>query len=132
LRDCFELTISLPARSENLARIRRAVADFAASVGAADATVGDVKLAVNEACTNVVRHAYEKAEGGEVEVEARPVGDHLVVVVHDRGQGLTQRSSDPGAGFGLRVAKQLSESIEILDRGVGTEVRMSFPLGEAA
>jgi serine/threonine-protein kinase RsbW len=127
VRECFELNLSLPARSENLARIRRAVADFAASVGAGDNTVGDVKLAVNEACSNVVRHAYERDEG-EMEVEARPVGDYLVVVVHDRGQGLTQRSSDPGAGFGLRVAKILSDSIEILDRGKGTEVRMSFQL----
>jgi serine/threonine-protein kinase RsbW len=121
-----ELKLSLPARSENLARLRRALADFTESLGADDEAVADVRLAVNEACTNVVRHAYH--DGGEIEIEARPVGDHLVVVVHDRGRGLDHPTEDPGTGLGLRVASALAEAIEIRNSGVGTEVRLSFAL----
>jgi serine/threonine-protein kinase RsbW len=111
--------------------VRRALSEFAASVGADDDLVADLRLAVNEACSNVVRHAYVAGEG-EMEVEARPVGDYLVVVVHDSGKGLGMPSTDPGAGLGLQVAKALSDSIEVRERATGTEVRMSFPLGQAA
>lgn len=128
--DFYELKLSLPARSENLARVRRSVSDFAASVGVCDDVIADMRLAVNEACSNIVRHAYEQE--GEMEVEARPVGEHLVVVVHDSGRGLAQPTTNPGAGLGLRVATALSEWIEVRGRGKGTEVRLAFPLGQAA
>jgi serine/threonine-protein kinase RsbW len=129
--DDREFKLSLPARGENLARVRRALSEFAASVGADDDLVADLRLAVNEACTNVVRHAYTAGEGG-MQVEARPVGGYLVVVVHDSGQGLGTPSTDPGAGFGLEVAKALTDSMEIFERERGTEVRMRFTLGAAA
>ena len=130
MRDSYELRVSLPARSENLARVRHTVAAFAASVGADDDVIADLLLAVNEACTNVVRHAYES--DGDMKVEARPVGEQLVVVVHDSGRGFTSASDDPGSGLGLRVATALSDSIEVRGRGAGTEVRLAFPLGAAA
>lgn len=125
-----ELRLSLPARSENLSRIRRAVSEFAESLGVDEEVIADVRLAVNEACSNVVRHAYE--EEGEVQVEARPVGEQLVVVVHDTGRGLAQASRNPGSGLGLRVATALTETLEVRGRGPGTEVRLAFPIGEAA
>ncbi len=112
-------------------RVRHALAEFAASVGADDKLIADLRLAVNEACANVVRHAYVGGDGG-MKVEARPIGDYLVVVVHDRGQGVSLPSTNPGAGLGLPMAKALSDSIEVLDHGRGTEVRMSFPLPQAA
>jgi len=99
-------------------------------VGADDDLVADLRLAVNEACTNVVRHAYAAGEGG-MQVEARPVGGYLVVVVNDSGQGLGLPSTDPGAGFGLEVAKAVTDTIEVRERERGTEVWMCFPLGAA-
>ena len=130
IRDHCELKVSLPARSENLRRIRRTVADFAESLGLAEDRVADLRLAVNEACSNVVRHAYE-AEG-QMAVEAKAEGDYLVVTVHDTGRGLGAASADPGAGLGLRVARAVSESMEIRGRADGTEVKLAFPLATAA
>jgi len=106
------------------------VSEFAESLGVDEEVIADVRLAVNEACSNVVRHAYE--EEGEVQVEARPVGEQLVVVVHDTGRGLAQASRNPGSGLGLRVATALTETLEVRGRGPGTEVRLAFPIGEAA
>jgi len=126
----MELKLSLPAKSENLARVRRAVSDFAASLGLDDSVIADLRLAVNEACANVVRHAYDG--DGTMEVEARPDGDRLVVVVHDSGRGLARASEDPGTGLGLRVASAVSNSMEVRHRPTGTEVRLVFLLGEAA
>jgi serine/threonine-protein kinase RsbW len=126
-----ELKLTLPARSENLAPIRRAVSEFAASVGVDEGVLSDLRIAVNEACTNVVRHAYEEGSGA-IDVEARPMGGYLVVVVYDNGRGLARASEDPGAGLGLRVASAVSNSFEVRQRDVGTEVRLAFPMGEAA
>jgi serine/threonine-protein kinase RsbW len=130
LREHVELKLSLPAESENLARIRHALSDFAASLGLDESVIADLRLAVNEACSNVVRHAYDGE--GAMKVEARPDGDHLVVVVHDSGRGLARASEDPGTGLGLRVASAVSKSMEVRQRGTGTEVRLAFSLGEAA
>jgi serine/threonine-protein kinase RsbW len=126
-----EFKLSLPARSENLGTVRRALSDFAASLGVDDETILDLRLAVHEACSNVVRHAYSE-DIGAMKVEARPVGESLVVVVEDDGRGLSHASSDPGAGLGLRVASAVSDSLEVHQKQAGTEVRLAFPLGHAA
>ena len=125
-----EFTLTLPARSENLRTVREAVSDFAASLGATGETLADLRLAVNEACSNVVRHAYGE-EGGDMEIEARPIADGLVVTVQDSGCGVSQPSGDPGSGLGLRVASAVSGSFAMEQRSPGTKVRLVFPLGEA-
>ena len=126
-----EFKLSLPARSENLGVVRRALSEFASSLGVDEQTLADLRLAVNEACSNVVRHAYEN-DTGAMKVEARPIGDHLVVVVHDEGRGLSHASDDPGSGLGLRVASAVSNSFEVRQKTTGTEVRLAFPLSHAA
>ena len=126
-----ELKLSLPARSENLKTVRHAVSEFAASLGVAEETLVDLRLAVNEACSNVVRHAYVGGEG-EMEVEARPIGGCLLVTVQDQGHGFSGTSSDPGAGLGLQVATAVSGSFAIQQNAPGTEVRLVFPIGRAA
>jgi serine/threonine-protein kinase RsbW len=126
-----ELKLSLPARSENLKTVRQAVSEFAASLGVAEETLADLRLAVNEACSNVVRHAYDGDEG-DMEVEARPIGGCLLVTVQDQGHGFSGTSSDPGAGLGLQVATALSGSFAIQQNAPGTEVRLVFPIGRAA
>ena len=122
-----EFTLSLPARSENLSTIRHAVSDFAVALGLDEETIADLRLAVNEACSNVVRHAYD-SDDGSMTVEARPLGGYLVVVVEDEGRGLSRASSDPGAGLGLRVASAVSNSFEVRQKPCGTEVRLAFPI----
>ena len=131
MAEIAELKLSLPARSENLRKVRRAVSEFAASIGVADETIADLRLAVNEACSNVVRHAYEGDEG-EMDVEARPIGGSLIVTVQDRGRGLAGRSSDPGTGLGLRVASAVSGSFAMRQKARGTEVRLVFPIDRVA
>jgi serine/threonine-protein kinase RsbW len=123
-----EFTLTLPARSENLRAVREAVSEFAASLGATGEMLADLRLAVNEACSNVVRHAYG-VEGGDMEIEARPLGDCLVVTVEDAGRGVSQPSVDPGSGLGLRVASAVCDSFAVEQRSPGTQVRLVFPLG---
>ena len=88
--------------------------------------LSDVKLAVTEACTNVVIHAYPEEEG-PMEVRAAVGDGELSVVVRDEGRGVVPRADSPGLGLGLPLIATLTESLEL---GTGdddaTEVRMTF------
>ena len=58
-----DLEITLPARAENVAVVRHAVGGLGEVLEVDDQTLSDIKLAVTEACTNVVVHAYPDGEG---------------------------------------------------------------------
>jgi anti-sigma regulatory factor (Ser/Thr protein kinase) len=107
--------------------IRAEVRDFALEHGAADPDA--VALAVSEAVTNAVVHAYADApEPGEIEVVAQRTGDdRLEIFVCDDGRGMLPRPDSPGVGLGLPLVATLAESFEVQARtGGGTQVRMAF------
>ena len=109
---------------------RAAVREFAREAGASPELIDDVQLAVSEAVTNVVLHAYPEAEPGPVAVEGRVEDDELLVDVRDEGSGMEPRFDSPGAGVGLRVIAQLAQALKVesgRDRR-GTCVRMRFAL----
>ena len=128
----FELM--LPARAENVAVVRHAIGGLGDAVPTIDGQrLSDIKLAVTEACTNVVVHAYDEGEG-PMHVEASLAGDEeLVVVVRDEGRGIAPRTDSPGLGLGLPLIASLAESLELgRDDDQRTEVRMTFRLQEEA
>lgn len=131
------LQMSLPARAENVAVVRHALAGLADRIGMDEPGVADLKTVVTEACMNVVVHAYPAGEPGLLEVEAVPELDGLTVVVRDFGMGIRPRpeADRPSLKIGLTLIAALSKSFEIkggVDRG--TEIRMHLPLraGEEA
>jgi anti-sigma regulatory factor (Ser/Thr protein kinase) len=125
------LQISLPAKAENVAVVRHAIAGLAEEIGMDEASVADLKTVVTEACMNVVVHAYPEGEDGLLEVAAVPDGDGLTVAVRDFGRGISPRPGvdRPSLRIGLALIAALSSSFEI--RGgieQGTEIRMHLPL----
>jgi serine/threonine-protein kinase RsbW len=124
-----DLEITLPARAENVAVVRHAVGGLGEVLDVDDQTLSDIKLAVTEACTNVVVHAYPESEG-PMGLRASIDDRRLYLVVTDRGRGILPRPDSPGLGLGLPLIATLAESLEL---GTGrleeTEVRMTFDLG---
>jgi serine/threonine-protein kinase RsbW len=126
--DAPDLELKLPARPENVAVARHAIGGFADVVDVPDQTLADVKLAVTEACTNVVVHAYPNGEG-PMGLRASVVADILRVVVVDEGRGILPRADSPGLGLGLPLIATLAESLELgTGKNAETEVRMTFRL----
>ena len=124
------LEMSLPARAENVAVVRHALAGLAEEIGMDPPGIADLKTVVTEACMNVVVHAYE-GEAGPLNVEAAPDSDGLTVVVRDSGVGIRPRpEAEPSSlRLGLSLIAALSSSFSFsggLDRG--TEVEMHLPL----
>jgi serine/threonine-protein kinase RsbW/stage II sporulation protein AB (anti-sigma F factor) len=127
-----DFQLSLPARAENVAVVRHAMRRYVEQFDVDDVAVSDILLAVTEACTNCVVHAYIDREG-IVEVRGHCDGDELLVHVRDHGGGIVPRIDSPGLGLGLPVIMALTESMSIHDAdGGGTEVSMTFALREAA
>jgi serine/threonine-protein kinase RsbW len=124
-----DLVLTLPARAENVAVVRHAFGGLGDVMDVADQTLSDIKLAVTEACTNVVVHAYPGRDDGPLGVTATVDEGSLTVVVSDRGRGIVPRPDSPGLGLGLPLIATLAESLEL---GTGpddeTEVRMTFEL----
>ena len=123
--------MSLPAKAENVAVVRHAIAGLAERIGMDDAAIADLKTVVTEACMNVVIHAYPEDETGLLEIQAVPDLEGLTVAVRDFGRGISPRPGvdRPSLRIGLALIAALSSSFEI--RGgieQGTEIRMHLPL----
>lgn len=117
-----------PATAEIVPHARRWAADFATEAGAPPETVEAVKLAVSEAVTNAVVHAY-RDEPGQVQLTAAAAGDELCVLVADEGEGHQATPRDPGLGWGLALIADSCDQFMITERsGGGTEVEMRFQL----
>jgi serine/threonine-protein kinase RsbW len=120
----------LPAKSENVAVIRHALAGLAEEIGMDEPGLADLKTVVTEACMNVVVHAYQ-GEPGPLNVEAHADAEGLTVTVRDEGVGIkpqadTERDS---LRLGLSLIAALSSSFSISGGfNQGTEVSMRVPL----
>lgn len=127
-----DVELILPARAENVAVVRHALGGLGEALELDPQTLSDVKLAVTEACTNVVVHAYGGGDG-PMEVAATLDGDVLRVTVRDHGRGIVPRADSPGLGLGLPLIATLTESLELgRSPDARTEVAMVFRLaGEA-
>lgn len=123
------LNQSYPAVRETVRKARNAVVAVAAAAGAAPEQVDSIKLAVSEAVTNSVVHAYRE-EPGAVHVIAALAGQELWVLVADDGRGFQHPSDRPGQGWGLALIAEAADNFEIATRSTGgTEVRMRFTVG---
>ena len=117
-----------PAVPESVPALRHAVVEFARAAGADARQCEAVRLAISEAVTNVVLHAYRE-EGGLIELSAARVGGDLWVQVADDGRGLGAPSVRPGLGQGLALIGAVSDSVAVLRRPTGgTELRLRFAL----
>jgi stage II sporulation protein AB (anti-sigma F factor) len=120
------LELRLQASPAAVPGVRRAVVDFAELHGVGRGP--DIALAVSEAVTNAVLHAYRDGTSGEVRIVACAEPDSLVVVVRDYGCGMTPHPDSPGLGLGLSVIGHLTTemNIERPDTGGGMRLRMHF------
>src|ERR671916_50198 len=98
-----DVRLTLPARPENVAVVRHVLGAFAEALQLPDPVIEDMRLAVTEACTNVVRHAYADGEPGPVEILIRPAGEELQVVVAALAHSLEIEQA-PSNGSRLRMS----------------------------
>jgi anti-sigma regulatory factor (Ser/Thr protein kinase) len=108
--------------------LRGALAEFLGEAGIGEPLLTSAKLAVSEAVTNAVMHAYvDASQPGAVSVNATFEGDSLLVEVSDEGSGMMPRLDSPGLGVGLPLIADTVDSLDIGNSPCGgTRLRMSF------
>ena len=119
-----------PAQPMNVALIRRDVSQIASVFGAGEAALLRINLAVSEAATNAVLHAYrDRDRAGDVRVLVQHDDHALDVSICDDGVGMSPRPDSPGLGLGLGLMAHETSHCEIKSRpDGGTQVSMRFAL----
>jgi serine/threonine-protein kinase RsbW len=117
--------LTIPAKPEYITLGRLALTAIAGVRPVTDETLYDLKLALTEACTNSVRHAYENGREGNVEIVYELQRDRLVIEVGDEGSGFEQVDTNGGGteleegGLGIEIIRALADEVEIGPREEG-------------
>jgi serine/threonine-protein kinase RsbW len=123
--------LTIPAKPEYITLVRLALTGLAGLRPLSDETLGDLKLAVTEAASNSVRHAYGNGDG-TVEVVYELERDRLIVEVNDNGQGflhdhaVADRGELDEGGLGIAIIQALADEFEVGARPGGTGSRLRF------
>ncbi len=129
------LDLSVKASLDNLQEIRSYVDRAGASLGVSDSALGDLRLAVDEAVTNVIIHGYGDLEGN-VEICMEAIGNSVIVRIRDRAESFVPDQIDapqlktplkdrPFGGMGIFLIKKMTDEAEFLPLpGGGNEIRL--------
>jgi anti-sigma regulatory factor (Ser/Thr protein kinase) len=124
------------ADERNVAQARQSVADFACANGVPDSRVGDISLAVSEAVTNAMVHAFRSLGDDGTILVVVTLRQHkwIDVSVTDNGSGMAPRDDSPGLGLGLPLIRHLADQFDHRRPagGTGTELWMRFVFTDAA
>jgi anti-sigma regulatory factor (Ser/Thr protein kinase) len=121
--DRSELEIKLLPEPASVGMAREAVATYARECGAHE---DDVKLAVSEAVSNSVAHAFRDRTDGTISVRARTEPGALLITVSDDGIGMTPHIAGPGLGLGVALITRVSHEVQFESTDAGTTVSMRF------
>jgi anti-sigma regulatory factor (Ser/Thr protein kinase) len=119
-----EFTATLPS----IPQARRWAGEYAVDHGASARVAEDVRLAVSEAVSNVVRHAYLDRDPGVFLVIVGIDRGRLVVSVRDFGIGPHAVPRQPGMGLGRPLMRAVCGTVEVRQAMPGTLVEMRFHL----
>jgi serine/threonine-protein kinase RsbW len=124
--------LTIPAKAEYITLVRLALSGLTRLRPLDEEVLGDLKLAVTEACTNSVRHGYGDGGEGTVEILYELQPDRLVVEVADDGPGF-EPTNGPRAeeslaegGLGIAIIRAVSDEFESGQRSNGKGSRLRF------
>lgn len=125
------IRLTIPAKAEYITLGRLALTGLSRLRELPQETLADLKLALTEACSNSVRHAYPEGDGVvEILYDLQP--DRLVIEVADNGEGFdagSHRSSEEDlveGGLGIAIIRSIADELEIGAREGGRGSRLRF------
>lgn len=129
------IRLTIPAKPEYISLCRLALSGLARVRPLGDETLADLKLAITEAASNCVRHAYGEDEG-LVEVVYQVEPDRLVIEVADNGTGfeLAEGDGNPSdlseGGLGIAIIRAIADEFDMTSGEQGSRLRFAKLLEE--
>jgi serine/threonine-protein kinase RsbW len=125
--------LTIPAKPEYITLSRLALSGLSRVRPLAEETLADLKLALTEACSNSVRHAYDE-QGGHVSISFELRDDRLIVEVVDDGVGFTPDTAGKNGedvelsegGLGIAIIRSIADEVEIGGGHHGRGSRLRF------
>lgn len=132
-------TISVAASTKHLSEVRDFVAKHAAEFGFKKQDVADIRLAVDEAYTNIIKHSYNYDDQKSVEIELGYNSDEFWISLHDTGESFDpttytkpdlrqQIKNKKRGGVGVYLIKKLMDDVKYHNEGSSNEIRMTKKL----
>lgn len=116
------LSVRAPAVPDRLRLIRVAVGEACRLAGCSDPVAKDVTLAVDEACQNIIRHAYKDIPDGEIVVEIVREGQNLIIFLKDFAPTIDPTTVRPRkledirpGGLGTHLIREIMDEVAFLD-----------------
>ena len=128
--------LRVPAEERHLAEIRDFVQEVGEKILIPNKVLGNTKLAVDEACTNIVKHGYKGRPPGYIEIVVTGNGREFSIAIHDQGQGFDLRNvKSPDlkmyvetrrrGGLGVFLMNQLMDEVRYRSGSDGNVLSMS-------
>lgn len=111
--------LTIPAKAEYVTLCRLALTGIARVRAFSEEELADLKLALTEAASNSVRHAYGDDEGGSVQVSYALHADRIVIEVVDDGEGFDPRREPDDedelveGGLGIAIIRAVADEFEL-------------------
>jgi serine/threonine-protein kinase RsbW len=124
--------LTIPARAEYITLCRLALTGIGRLRELSDELLADLKLALTEAASNSVRHAYGDANVGVVEICYHLLPDRLVIEVTDDGEGFDPLDAEgppdqlSEGGLGIAIIRAIADEVEIGTQPHGRGSRLRF------
>ena len=125
------VSLTIPAKAEYIVLGRLALTGIARTRALDPELLADLKLALTEACSNSIRHAYEATPGGAVEIRYELGPDRLTIEVADQGKGFDPAGvEDPEGeldegGLGIAIIRALVDEFAVDSNGDGSSLRFT-------
>jgi serine/threonine-protein kinase RsbW len=120
------VSLVIPAKAEYIALGRLALTGLLRPRAVEPEVIADVKLALTEACSNSIRHAYAEGGEGAVEIRYELADGSLAVEVSDEGGGFDPALLEPGqarfdeGGLGIAIIRALTDELTVGSRAGGS------------
>ncbi|NNE47888.1 MAG: ATP-binding protein [Rhodothermales bacterium] len=129
-------TLTIPSSTRFLEDVRRFVEQHALEADFAAKDVGELKIAVDEACANVIEHAYKGDDSHNIDVDVIVRPDRFTVRIRDEGESFSQNTyQEPdifdfarqgkAGGFGVQIMRRLMDHVEYRAKGRSNECSLT-------
>ena len=114
------VSLEIPPKPQFVSLCRLALTAICRQHEFSDDEIADLKLAITEACSNSIRHAYDENEdaSSKVFVTYEVLADRLIVEIRDHGRGFEYEGANtdelPEGGLGISIIRAVCDEFEVL------------------